>query len=305
MAETHTITTSIEGNIAHHIRFSGEIPSYTLIAAAPVERLNPDENIIKLQRELGQSAVTITQQEAEIVELQTRISYLEAEQRVDLSKVDWTPQPREAVTHDTVGPISELCQNGNGHQNVNPGINNAKVSSIESQMPSGEIQTATELTTVQRRCEKILLYLIECPGFEVRRPNAGKFIKDQLGITKSSEWSIPKKKLEELGLISAEKVSPQARQSSAIKLNIEQLIKLSASPLVTQRVAESLRAYQQNLQKSETVAGSSNVNGHSIPGTPRLRNIIDQEQISVSTESPARAADGKGPDHDAFLASRR
>lgn len=314
MSEAHHTTTPIGGGEGSLLRFSSEAPQFTLAYSPPSELTRNPDDIIRLQDELGQSALELSRRDTEIQELQAHVAYLEARQAratEPLQQVGRTAVREEvAVNPSTNGVHHEVEIRVKPSQNGN--------SSMAETKPAIDLTPDPSLSPSQQRFEQAILYLLGTPGLAIRRPDAGGFLKRELGIRQITDWSNMRGKLEELGIITITKPSPQARRSIGISLNVEGVVACIDKPFITPRILSVLReanlsadgsveeqpATSQDVQPNANANGNGNTNGHHQPlaMSPRTRKMLEREPDPLPGY---RTRGKKSRDTGPFLEHRR
>lgn len=279
-------TTPLGAAVGSHIYFSRELPEFKVEHTPAGEQtpLAEPQRIGEMALSLQQRDATIEQLMARVTALETTLAYLEASTDVALPPVDGAPRASlvDASENDEPGNIGREEVNGDFEPDLTPD---------ETLLP------------IHQKQERIVLYLLHCPDLTLKHKDAGGFLRRELGYESGQNWNNAKTTLSQLGVISVVKVSPTAKRSIEIALNMETLLKSIGKPWLTQRVLETIRrsgASQQAepAEESDTAVRPALNNGSDEGGqvnqmSARTRKAVDRQPDPV----PGYRSDGKRPRH--------
>ncbi|HET9098295.1 MAG TPA: hypothetical protein VFN51_01630 [Candidatus Saccharimonadales bacterium] len=308
MPETHYTTTFIEAGDRAQLHFSNEAPRFTITYSPPTELARNLNEINRLQKELGQSALELSIRNAEIHELQERVAYLEATQSQSV-------EPTRQAGRTAIKKEVELVNNTEALElNVSSSRNGDRTTAEPK--PIIDITPDPQLLPSHRRCEQAILYLLGTPDLEVKQADAGGFLKQELGIEKITDWSNLRTKLEKLGIITITKVSPNARRSNGISLNLDGILASRDKPFITPRILSALpetsaandkKPIEKERQPETAPPDHLSSNGkvpHQL--SARVRKLLEEEPLSESSAYRERGKyAGRTRSLEPFLEHRR
>jgi hypothetical protein len=273
------------------IHFSGQVPEFN-VEASPA-----DPSLASSHERLGEMALLLGRRDATIVELVARVTALESTVAY-MEGSNGAGPPEAQPGRQSVEAIDSGSADADADEVAKPGLD---LSPNENLLPP------------HQKYERIILYLLNCPDLTLKHADAGGFLRKELGYEPGVAWNNARAILIQQGILSLVKVSPEARRSTEVNLNVGALLEAADKPYVTPRVLEALRAGNTAAENGRVIANSAQSppapanaesNGQVHHLSARTRKAMEQEPDPI----PGYKTDGKKPhtrEGRPFLVHRR